>query len=112
MRIPFKYGLPLEIAIYCMLFKNKIKDGTAFKADFNSGLKYILGRRLLYYVEEQGINSHQTHGSRSERSTHNDLTIGKLSHDISRLDRIRMITIFNDAARCYDRMRHNLVGAL
>ena len=32
----------------------------------------------------------------------------KLTYDISRLDRITMVTLFNNAAGRYDRIRHNL----
>ena len=117
MRVPFAHGFPLDrwsSSVHCMLqkkkvaFIDKLRIIQLFEADFNSALKYVLGRRLLYYSEEQGLNSNQTHGSRPGRSTHDALKINTLTYDIARLDRTTMITLFNDAAGCYDRMRHNL----
>ena len=118
MRVPFKHGFPLErwsSSVQCMLQKKnkpyiiKLRIIELFEADFNSGLKYILGRQLLYHSETHGINSNQTHGSRPGRSTHDALTITKLTYDIARLDKVNIVSIFNDAAGCYDRMRHNLM---
>ena len=117
MRVPFAQGFPLDRwsnSVHCMLqkkkqpFINKLRIIQLFEADFNSALKYVLGRKLLYYSEEQSLNSTQTHGSRPGRSTHDALKINTLSYDIARLERIKMITLFNDATGCYDRMRHNL----
>ena len=91
-----------------MAFIEKLRIIQLFEADFNSTLKYVLGRKLLYYSEDKGLNSTQTHGSRPGRSAHDALKINTLTYDIGRLDKTLMITIFNDAAGCYDRMRHNL----
>ena len=87
---------------------DKVQIIQLFEADFNSALKYVLGRKLLYYSEDQGLNSNQTHGSRPGRSTHDALKINTLTYDIARLDRTMMVALFYDAAGCYDRMRHNL----
>ena len=88
---------------------DKLRIIQLFEADFNSCLKYILGRKLLYHGEDQCINSNQTHGSRPGRSTHDALTVTALSYDLARLERLTMVSIFNDAAGCYDRMLHNLM---
>ena len=90
-------------------FITKLRIIELFETDFNSGLKFILGRKLLYHGEDHGINSSQTHGSRPGRAAHDALNITKLTYDIARLDRITMVSIFNDAEGCYDRMRHNLM---
>ena len=101
--------------MHCMLQKkklpyvDKLRIVQLFEADFNSALKYILGRKLLYRGEEQKINSNQTHGSRPGRSTHDALTVTALTYDLARLERLNIVSIFNDAAGCYDRMLHNLM---
>ena len=90
-------------------YVDKLRIVQLFEADFNSALKYILGRKLLYHGEEQGVNSNQTHGSRPGRSTHDTLTVMTLTYDLARLERLTMVSIFYDAAGCYDRMLHDLM---
>ena len=63
----------------------KLRIVQLFEADFNSAPKYILGHRLLYHGEHQGINSKLTHWSRLGRSAHGELRITKLSHNIARM---------------------------
>ena len=100
--------------MHCMVQKkqhpyiNKLRIIQLFEADFNSALKYVLERRLLYHSEAQCINSTQTHGSRPGRSTHDALNINKLMYAIGHLDIVAMVTLFNDTAGCYTRMMHNL----
>jgi len=117
-RVPFQHGFPFErwsSSIQCMLqnkhrpFITKLRIIELFEADFNSRLKYILGRKLLYHGEEHVINSTQTHDSRPVRATHDALNITKLAYDIARLDKVTMVSIFKDAAGYYDRMRYNLM---
>lgn len=50
-----------------------------------------------------------TLGSRPGRTTHDTFTFTKLTYNIARLDKVTMVSIFNDAEGCYDRMRHNLM---
>ena len=115
MRGPFKYGFPPRQSVHCVLLKkkgsyvSKLRIVQLFLIAFNSALKYILGRRLLYHWEEQGINSNQTHGSRPGRSTYDALIVGNISHDIARLENISIVTVLNDVAECYNRTRHNLI---
>lgn len=102
-------------SVRCMLQKKnkpfiiKLCIIEIFEADFNSGLKYILGRKLLYHGEEHGINSTKTHGSRPGRATHDVLTITEMSYYIARLDKVTILSIFNNAVGCYYRMQHNLM---
>lgn len=105
-RGPFMHGFSLErwsSSVQCMLqkknklFITKFRIIELFEADLNSGLKYILGRKLLYHGEEHGIKRIETQ------------TITKLTYDIARLDKVTMVYIFNDAEGCYDRMIHNLM---
>ena len=91
------------------LYINKLKIIELFEVDFNSVHTFILGCKLLYYREEHGINSTQTHGFRPGRATHDALNITKLTYYISRLDRITMLSSFNVAAGWYDKMIHNLI---
>ena len=87
---------------------NKRRTIQLFGVDFNSALKYVFGRKLLYTSKDQDINSTQTHSSMSGLTTHDILNIGKLTYDLGHLERLTMITCFNDAAGFYDQMRYNL----
>ena len=101
--------------MHCVLQKkrfpyvDKLRIVQLFEAEFNSALKYILGRKLIYHGEEQCIDSDQTHGLRPGWSTHDALTITTLAYDLARLEQLTMVSIFNDAAGCYDRMAQNLI---
>ena len=73
MNIPFRYGTPLNRwlrSLHCMIQKDTLPQITRlrivqlYEADFNSVLKLILGRRLMYHSESHGINSPQLYGSR------------------------------------------------
>ena len=75
--------------LHCMLEKkektyfDKLRIVQLFDVDFNSVLKLILERCLLYHGENQGIINSQTHGLRSGRTTHDALNINKISYDIA-----------------------------
>ena len=79
-----------------------------FGADFNFALKCIIGRRLLHHIEYTNLNSNTTRGSRPGRTTHDPLNIMKQSYDIEWTERLNIVSIFNNAAGCYDRLRPNL----
>lgn len=64
---------------------------------------------MLYHREDHGINRTQNYGSRSGRVTRDALNITKLIYDIARSDKVTMISIFNNAEGCYDRIRYNLM---
>ena len=66
----------------------KVRIIEIFEADFNSILKFVLGRKSLYHSEDQGINNTQTHGPRPGQSIHAALT---LTSNIDHLERAHMI---------------------
>ena len=40
-----------------------------YEADFNTMLKFLLGKKLMKYGDEYGLNDHQIYGSRKGEST-------------------------------------------
>ena len=78
MNLPFKYGYPLSRWLHshhCMLQKkeqpwiHKLRIVQLFEADFNTALKFLMGRRLMRHSEINEINSHQLYGSRKGKSS-------------------------------------------
>ena len=117
MNIPFKYGYPLERwrhSLHCMLQKkskpwvNKLRIVQLFEADFNSVLKCVLGRRLMAHSEFHELNSPQLYGSRKKKSTIEALVMLRVMYDMARLDRLYMVSLFNDLKGCYDKIRPSL----
>ena len=76
-----------------------------FEADFNSVLKFLLGRKLMAHSELHGINSHQLYGSRKGKSAIEALITLRIMYDMARSDRLFMVSLFNDIKDCYDRIR-------
>ena len=89
-------------------FCSKLRIIQLFEADLNAALKILLGRRLMHTSEKFEINTNETHGSLPGRTTHDALLTARLAADNARLLKHSMLTIFNDAAGCYDRIRPNL----
>ena len=67
MAIPFKVGIQLKrwaCSLHCMiqkvkkLYVTKLRIVQLYEADFNTMLKYLLGRRLMGHSEDHGLNGH------------------------------------------------------
>ena len=84
---------------------HKLRIVQLFEADFNSVLKFVLGRKLMAYSESNGINSNQLYGSRKQKSAIEALITLRVFYDIARMDRLHMVSLFNDLKGCYDRIR-------
>ena len=117
MRVPFEHGFSLQHwcqSLHCTLQKkylpyiNKIRTIKLFEADFNTCLKCTLGRQLLRHSEHRSININQAHGSIPGRDINDANLTEKLVNDMIRLEKIQMISLFNDAAGCYDRICSSL----
>ena len=114
MVLPFQVGIPLtrwNNSLHCMIqkkakpFINKLRIVQLYEADFNSLLKYLLGRRLMVHSEKHGLNGHQLYGSRKGRTTYDALITTRVIYDMARVQRSYIISIFNDLKGCYDRIR-------
>ena len=111
MNLPFSHGVPLTRwmqSLHCMIQKDPLPKITRlrivqlYEADFNSMLKYVLGRKLMHHSEEHRINSPQLYGSRKGKSTQEALITLRVIYDLARLDRCHMVSLFNDLKGCYD----------
>ena len=114
METPFQVGIPLTRwtrSLHCMIqkmeqpFVNKLRIVQLYEADFNTMLKFIIGRRLMQYGEKHGLNGHQLYGSCKGRSTYDALITVRIIYDMARTQQDYIISIFNDLKGCYDRVR-------
>ena len=87
---------------------HKLRIVQLFEADFNSVLKFLLGRRLMAHGEKHGLNSPQLYGSRKKKYSLEALIMLRVMYDMARLDRVNMVSLFNDLKGCYDRIRPSL----
>ena len=114
MNLPFMFGIPLSRwlqSLHCMIQKDaepkitRLRIVQLYEADFNSVLKFVLGRKLMHHADDHGINSPQLYGSRKNKSTHEALITLRVIYDMARLERCHMVSLFNDLKGCYDRIR-------
>ena len=87
---------------------HKLRIVQLFEADFNSVLKFLLGRRLMAHSELHGLNTPQLYGSRKNKSALEALIMLRVLYDMARMDRVFMVSLFNDLKGCYDRIRPSL----
>ena len=113
MRTPLQVGIPLTRwtkSLYCMIQKkakpyiNKLHIVQLYEADFNTMLKLLLGKRLMKYGKDHGLNGHQLYGSRKGKSTYDILITVRIIYDMARVQWDHIIFMFNDLAGYYDRI--------
>lgn len=113
MNTPFQHGIPLDRwsnSYHCMIQKkalpyiNKLRIVQLYCADFNSYLKYIIGRRLMRHSEKHGVTNDQLYAKKGS-SAKDALLTTRLIFDNSRLSRDNMVFILNDLKGNYDRVR-------
>ena len=101
---------------HCMLQKkkepyyNKLRIIQLFEGDFNAGLKYLLGRRLMHHLVRKNLITPELYGSIPGRTAQEAMALLQQIFDNHRLTRRNLLIDFNDAAGCYDRIRHNLAS--
>ena len=119
--LPFKYGFSLtrwKQSVHFMLMKTdaplweKLRIIQLLEGDFNGGLRYIFGRKLMSYGDTKKISSDSTYGGRGGRSCHDALLRIQLSMEYYRVMRIIAAFLDVDANGCFDRQLRNLIAAL
>ena len=64
---------------------NKIHIFQLYKADFNSYLNNILGRRLMEHSKTHRLNEHQLYGTRKERITYDTFITTRVIYDMAKI---------------------------
>ena len=113
----FEYGFSYkrwEHSWHCMLQKTehpiypKLRIIQLFEGDFNAALKYLIGRVLMKFMTEEGLFDKEIFGSRLGKTAPEAITNLQVTYDHHRIWQKNLITIFNDADGCYDRITPNM----
>ena len=119
--LPFRYGFTLDRwqqSVHFMLHKiaiptwEKLRIIQLMEGDFNGGLRYIFGRKLMHYADATNISSESTYGGRKGKNCHDALARIQLAKEQLRIMRTPSIGIDVDASACFDRQLRNLIGPL
>ena len=85
-------------------FSQKLRIIQLFEGDFNAGLKYLLGRKLLWHMHDKKLIDEEIYGSRKGKTGSEALISLQLLADHSRTWKKNTAVLFNDADGCYDRI--------
>ena len=103
-----------EVSWHCMLQKkkrpyyHKLRIIQLFEGDFNAGLKFLLGRKLMAHLVKKKYITTEMYGSIPGRTAPEAMGVLQQVFDNHRLTRRNLLADFNDAAGCFDCIRHNL----
>ena len=109
----FEYGFTYERweqSWHCMIKKlkqpiiSKLRIVQLFEGDFNAGLKYLIGKKLMNYMNKKELHDPETFGSRSGKTAPEALVNLQLLFDHNRTWKLPIAILFNDAIGCYDRI--------
>ena len=109
----FAYGFShnrWENSWHCMLkkksqpFSQKLRIIQLFEGDLNGGLKYLLGKVLMWHIHQNGIIDDDIYGSRVGKTGAEALITLQLIADYARIWKVNMAILFNDADGCFDRI--------
>jgi hypothetical protein len=104
-----------QVSWHCMLQKrnkpyiHRLRIIQLFEGDFNGGLKYLLGRKLMQHMVKHNLIPPETYGSIPGRNATEAMKLLQLFYENHRLLKRDMAIVFNDADGCYDRIRPNMV---
>jgi hypothetical protein len=104
-----------QVSWHCMLQKrnkpyiHRLRIIQLFEGNFNGGLKYLLGRKLMAHMVKQELIPPDTYGSIPGRNANEAMKLLQLFYENHRLLKRDMAVVFNDADGCYDRIRPNMV---
>ena len=117
--LPFKYGFLLkrwQNSVHFMLMKidvplwEKLRIIQLLEGDFNGGLCYRFGWRLMQFSIAQKISSDATYGGRPGRSCHDALLRIQLGMEYCQLSRTMAVFMDIDATACFDNQIRNLIA--
>ena len=99
-----------ENSWHCMIKKlkqpllPKLRIVQLFEGDFNAGLKYLIGRKMMRHMNKKGLHDNETFGSRTGKTAPEALINLQLLFDHNRIWKLPSAIVFNDAIGCYDRI--------
>ena len=99
-----------ENSWHCMIKKlkqpllPKLRIVQLFEGDFNAGLKYLIGKKMMEHMNESDQHDPETFGSRTGKTAPEALINLQLLFDHNRIWNLPTAILFNDAIGCYDRI--------
>ena len=90
----------------------KLRIIQLLEGDFNGGLQFIFGWRLMHYSVNKKISSDATYGGRPGRSCHDALLRIQLSMEYFCIMRIIAAFMDIDTTACFDNQIQNLIGLM
>ena len=99
-----------ENSWHCMIKKlnqpllPKLRIVQLFEGDFNAGLKYLIGRKMMQHMNTTGLHDPETFGSRTGKTAPEALVNLQMLFDHNRIWKLPTAILFNDAIGCYDRI--------
>jgi hypothetical protein len=109
----FEFGFSYprwEQSWHCMIKKlkqpllPKLRIVQLFEGDFNAGLKYLIGRKMMAHMNKRDLHDPETFGSRTGKTAPEALINLQLLFDHNRIWKLPTAILFNDAIGCYDRI--------
>ena len=109
----FEFGFTYERwgqSWHCMIQKlkhpiiHKLRIVQLFEGDFNAGLKYLIGRKLMQHMNDNGTHDQETFGSRTGKTAPEALLNLQILFEHCRQWEKPVGCMFNDAIGCYDRI--------
>ena len=109
----FEFGFTYERweqSWHCMIKKlkqpilPKLRIVQLFEGDFNAGLKYLIGKKMMKHMNQNDLHDPETFGSRTGKTAPEALINLQLLFDHYRTWKMPISIIFNDAIGCYDRI--------
>ena len=111
----FKFGFIYDrwaVSWHCMIQKkdrpyiNKLRIVQLFEGFFNGGLKYLLGRKLMYHIIDTGQMDDETFGSIQGKSAQEAMSLVlQMVYNVHCLNKTPLAVVFNDADGCYNRIK-------
>ena len=99
-----------ENSWHCMIKKlkqpllPKLRIVQLFEGDFNAGLKFLIGRKMMQHMNSGELHDPETFGSRTGKTAPEALINLQLLFDHNRIWNLPTAILFNDAIGCYDRI--------
>ena len=82
----------------------KLRIVQLFEGDFNAGLKFLIGKKMMKHMNDEELHDQETFGSRTGKTAPEAIVNLQLFFDHTRIWKQPAAIIFNDAIGCYDRI--------
>ena len=89
-------------------YVNKLRIFQLYEPGFDTMLKHLLVRRLMRHSAKHMLNGHQLFGLMKRKSTYDALVTVRVIYNMECIQRVYLISIFNELKGNYDRVSSGL----